>query len=202
MNKLVFATHNPGKIVEMQQLLKSLGIEIVSATDVGISEDIEEDQDTFAGNSLKKARFVAEQTGEWAIADDSGITIEALDGRPGVFTARWAGEGAPDEELVRHTLEQMQDVPEGKRQAAFHSVAALVAPDRREWVFEGIVEGEVLTEPIGEHKPRLPYDVIFRPTGYELAFSQMSDEQKNKVSHRGRSFSKLKVFLEELLRNG
>ncbi len=198
MNKLVFATHNPGKLFEMRQLLADLGVEIVSATDAGVVHEIEEDQDTFAGNALKKAHEVARRTGQWAVADDSGVCIDALDGRPGVFTARWAGEGASDAKLVAFTLEQIKHVPEGQRQASFHSIAALVAPNGREWVFEGIIEGEILTEPIGDHLPRLPYDVIFRPKGHKLAFSQMSSIEKNKLSHRGISFRKLAEFIRGL----
>jgi XTP/dITP diphosphohydrolase len=198
MNKLVFATQNPGKIEEMTQLLSGLGIEIVTAAQMGVVDDVEEDQDTFAGNALKKAREIAQLTGEWVVADDSGVCISALNGRPGVFTARWAGEGASDEELVRHTLEQLKDVPEGERAASFHSVAALVAPDGREWTFEGVVSGEILIEAVGDHLPKLPYDVIFKPEGYELPFSLMSAEEKNELSHRGISFRKLAEFIRGL----
>ena len=121
MKRLIFATHNPGKIEEMRQLVADLGMDVLSADEAGVHEDVEEDGTTFAENAFKKARFVASKTGEWAVADDSGIMIDALAGRPGVYTARWAGEGASDEELVRHTLEQLKDVEEGKRGASFHS---------------------------------------------------------------------------------
>lgn len=117
MKRLVFATHNPGKILEMRQLLSDLAIEVLSAAEAGATQDVEEDGETFEENALKKARFVASGTGEWAVADDSGVTIDALDGRPGVYTARWAGEGATDEQLVAHMLEQLKDVEEGRRGA-------------------------------------------------------------------------------------
>jgi len=208
MKRLVFATHNPGKIEEMRQLLGDLNIEVASADEAGVHDDVEEDGMTFEENALKKARFVASTTGEWAVADDSGITIDALDGRPGVYTARWAGEGASDEELVRHTLEQLKDVEEGRRGASFHSVVALVSPQNESWTFEGIVEGEVVVTPRGTPRVKLPYDVLFCPfplrstqssfegqVGHNRTFAEMSDEQKNALSHRGRAFAKLKKFL-------
>lgn len=202
MKKLVFATRNPGKIVEMRELLDGLGIAITSLAETGIDHDTVEDQDSFVGNALKKAREAAELTGEWAVADDSGICIDALSGRPGVFSARWAGENAGDRRIIRHTLEQLDGVSDDKRQASFHSVAALVAPDGREWIFEGVVSGRIMCEPVGTHKPKLPYDVLFCPDGYDRTYAQMSDKEKNGISHRGQSFSKLKAFLEDMTRNG
>ncbi|MBI4257060.1 RdgB/HAM1 family non-canonical purine NTP pyrophosphatase [Candidatus Uhrbacteria bacterium] len=196
MKRLIFATHNPGKIGEMRQLVADLGMDVLSADEAGVHEDVEEDGTTFAENALKKARFVASTTGEWAVADDSGITIDALGGRPGVYTARWAGEGASDEELVRHTLEQLKDVDEGKRGASFHSVVALVSPEGEEWTFEGIVEGTVVMSTRGTPRPKLPYDVLFCPIGHNHTFAQMPDEEKNALSHRGKAFEKLKKFLQ------
>ncbi|MBI4435133.1 RdgB/HAM1 family non-canonical purine NTP pyrophosphatase [Candidatus Uhrbacteria bacterium] len=195
MNKLIFATHNPGKIEEMRQLVVGLGVEVLSADEAGVHNDVVEDGVTFEENALKKARFVASATGEWAVADDSGIMIDALDGRPGVHTARWAGESAGDEGLIRHTLEQLKDVGEGRRGASFHSVVALVSPDGEEHTFDGVVEGKVVLEPRGTPRPRLPYDVLFCPVGHDRTFAEMSDEQKNALSHRGRAFQKLKEFL-------
>lgn len=198
MKRLIFATHNVGKIKELQQLFAGAGVEVLSAEEVGVVDDVVEDGTTFAENALKKARFVAEQTGEWAVADDSGITIDALDGRPGVSTARWAGEGASDEQLIKHTLEQLKGVEEGKRGAIFHSVAALVSPQQESWTFEGFVEGEVVVEPRGTPRSKLPYDVIFQPSGFNQTFAQMTDEEKNRLSHRGRAFEKLKAFIKSL----
>lgn len=197
MKKLIFATHNIGKIKEMQQLLADSGIDVLSAQQAGVTEDVVEDGETFTQNALKKARYVASETGEWAVADDSGITIDALDGRPGVYTARWAGEGAGDEQLVSYTLEQLKDVEESRRGASFHSVVALVSPQNEEWTFEGTVEGQVVVAPRGTNRPKLPYDLIFQPTGFDRTFAEMSDEEKNTLSHRGRAFEKLKKYLQE-----
>ncbi|MBI5793876.1 RdgB/HAM1 family non-canonical purine NTP pyrophosphatase [Candidatus Uhrbacteria bacterium] len=198
MKKLIFATHNQGKVKEMRALMADLGLEILSAEEAGVHEDPVEDGLTFAENALKKARFVAVKTGEWAVADDSGMMIDALDGRPGVHSARWAGEGAGDAGLVNHTLEQLRDVEESARGASFHSVVALVSPEGHEWTFEGVIEGHVVSTPRGTPRPKLADDVLFVPVGYDKTFAQMSDEQKNALSHRGQAFQKLKEHLAHL----
>ena len=197
--KLVFATHNSGKVKEMTALLADLDIEVLSADAAGVTEDVEEDGKTFKENSVKKARFVSQKSGEWAVADDSGVCIAALDGAPGVMTARWAGPGASDEQLVAHTLTQLTDVPEGKRQAWFESCVALVAPDGREWTFSGKVQGSIPSAPRGTGRPKLPYDVIFIPEGHDRTFAEMTDEEKNSMSHRGIAFQKLREFLKTQL---
>jgi XTP/dITP diphosphohydrolase len=193
--RLVFATHNPGKIPEMQAILAGLKLEVCSADDAGVHEDVMEDGATFAENALKKARFVSQQSGEWAVADDSGLCIQALNGEPGVFSARWAGEGASSETLVVFTLKQLENVPEGKRQAWFESCAALVAPDGREWTFGGKISGTIPLNPRGKPRPKLPYDTIFIPDGHARTFAEMSDAEKNSLSHRGEAFRKLREFL-------
>ncbi len=196
ITKVIMATHNKGKVTEINQLLAGAGVSIVSLSEAGITHDTIEDQDTFVGNALKKAREIVELTGEWAIADDSGLCIQHLDDAPGVYTARWAGEGASDDDLIRHTLEQLKDAPDLDRLAVFKAVAVLVSPDGREFVFEGEVLGEILKEPIGEYKPGLPYDAIFKPAGFSVPFTQMTDAEKNAVSHRGRAFRKLAEFIK------
>ncbi|HBO99980.1 MAG: Non-canonical purine NTP pyrophosphatase [Candidatus Uhrbacteria bacterium GW2011_GWF2_41_16] len=195
--KIIFATHNPGKIEEMRVLLADANIEVASAEEVGVLEDVVEDGETFAENALKKARFVVKQTGHWSVADDSGLCVWALGCLPGVRTARWAGEGASDEKLIEHTLETMKEIPEGKRQAWFESSVALVAPDGEEWVFTGKVSGTISTLPRGSAKIKLPYDVLFVPDGYHQTFAEMSDQEKNQLSHRGRAFTQLKTFLAQ-----
>ncbi len=197
--RLVFATHNPGKIPEMHAILAGLPLDVCSADDAGVHEDVVEDGKTFAENALKKARFVAKQSGEWAVADDSGLCINALDGKPGVYSARWAGEHATGETLVRRTLEELQNVPDGKRQAWFASCAALVAPDGREWTFGGKITGCIPLAPRGTPRPKLPYDVIFIPDGHNRTFAEMTDVEKNSLSHRGKAFSELREFLRNML---
>ncbi len=194
--KLIFATHNSGKVKEMRQLLADCEVEVASADEAGISEDVIEDGTTFAENALKKARFVAQKSGQWAVADDSGVCIWAIGCMPGIHTARWAGEGASDEQIVAYALEQLKNVPEGKRNAWFESAVALVAPDGSEQIFEGKVEGRIASEPLGTPRRKLPYDVLFIPDGYEQTFAEMPDDLKNHLSHRGRAFAKLKEFLK------
>lgn len=195
MKKIIFATHNSGKIIEMREMLSGLDFEIVSAADVGIFEEPEENGKTFEENARLKARFVANKTKEWSVADDSGVMIDALGGEPGVLTARWAGEGAGADTMVKYTLERMKDVSEGMRQATFHSVVAIVSPQGEEWIFDGEVAGEFVTIPRGTPRLKLPYDVLFQPLGHDRTFAQMSDEEKNTLSHRGQAFGKLKEFL-------
>ncbi|MEK7518973.1 MAG: RdgB/HAM1 family non-canonical purine NTP pyrophosphatase [Patescibacteria group bacterium] len=196
--QLIFATHNPGKVVEMKQILHGLPFEVMSADDAGVHEDVVEDGVTFEENALKKARFVSQRTGQWAVADDSGISIDALDGAPGVFSARWAGDDATGEQLVAYTLKELDGIPEHRRSAWFESSAALVSPDGQEWVFTGKVEGMIPMAPRGTPRERLPYDVIFIPEGHTKTFAEMTDDEKNSLSHRGEAFRQLKDFLGNL----
>jgi XTP/dITP diphosphohydrolase len=196
--RLIFATHNLGKVKEIKDILSGLNIEILSAEDVGVFEDAVEDGQTFEENAFKKAKFVVEKTDEWAVADDSGICIRALNGAPGINSARWAG----DRETVdpaEYTLSKMLDVPEKKRDAWFKSAAVLYAPDGRYWIFRGIVEGTVSKERRGIPRPRLPYDTIFMPTGHNRTFAEMSDAEKNSLSHRGLAFRQLREFVEKII---
>lgn len=196
MKRLVFATHNKGKVKEMKDILSGLDIEIMSAEEAGIFEDVVEDGETFEENSLKKAKFIAEKTGEWAVADDSGLCIEALGGAPGVYSARW-GAGA---DLAEYTLDKLKNIPAGERAAYFMSSAALCAPDGRHWFFPGRIGGVISLEPRGIDRPKLPYDVIFIPEGHEKTFAEMSDAEKNSLSHRGLAFSQLKKFIEAMIK--
>ncbi|PIV38343.1 MAG: non-canonical purine NTP pyrophosphatase, RdgB/HAM1 family [Candidatus Portnoybacteria bacterium CG02_land_8_20_14_3_00_45_8] len=195
--RLIFVTYNQGKLKEMKAILGDLDIEVVSASEAGVLEDVIEDGQTFAENALIKAKFAAERTNEWAVADDSGLSIKALNGEPGVFSARWAGEGASDEEIIKYSLARISDIPVDSRQAQFETAVALCAPDKREWVFSGFIEGEVTDKPRGAVRSKLPYDVVFIPEGFDITFAEMSDEQKNSLSHRGLAFKKLKDFIRK-----
>lgn len=198
MKRIIFATHNQGKVKEMKDILSGLPVEVLSAEEAGISEDVVEDGKTFEENALKKARFIAEKTGDWAVADDSGLCIESLGGAPGVHSARWAGD-REIANLVEYTLEKMKDIPAEKRDAYFESAAVLCAPDGRHWSFRGTVNGMIPFEARGKNRPKLPYDVIFIPEGYGKTFAEMSDGEKNSLSHRGAAFLQLKKCVEEIL---
>lgn len=190
--KLIIASQNQGKIKEIKSILKSLDIEILTARQIGITEEAIEDSITFEENSLKKARFISKKSGQWAIADDTGICIRALNNAPGVLSARWAG----DKDLAQYTLEKMKNIPKNKRQAYFETAAVLFSPDGQYWTFNGKIDGQIIQKPKGKKRPKLPYDVIFMPNGYTETFAEMADDQKNSLSHRGIAFKKLKNFLE------
>lgn len=198
MTKLIFATHNPGKVIEMKALLGGIDIKIVSMDDAGVHEDVLEDGKTFEENARRKAQFVLTRTGEWSLAEDSGLCIEALGCAPGIHSARWAGEGASEDQMIQYTLKKMENIPEEKRGAWFETALVLVAPDGRQWTFHGKVEGQIATVPRGINRPQLPYDMIFIPEGRNQTFAEMSDTEKNSLSHRGRAFVKLKEFLRTL----
>ncbi len=196
--KIIFATHNEGKVKEMRALLSDLKIDVFSAVEAGIVEEVEEDGVTLEENAFKKAKFVAVKAGEWAIADDSGLFIEALNGAPGIHSARWVGEIQKYDDLMTYTLDKLRNVPDGERKAYFQTALALCASDGRSWIFCGRDDGEIANGPRGGNiRPQLPYDQIFIPKGYIQTFAEMTDEQKNKLSHRGRAFEQFKKFVKE-----
>ena len=193
--KLIFATHNQGKLKEMRALLAGLPYEVLSAQQAGVADEVEEDGQTLEQNALKKAHSVAKQTGQWAVADDTGLFIEALNGRPGVRSARWAGESRDEQTMIDFTLRQLIGIPAKQRGAFFESVIALVSPAGKELILRGKVTGKILETPRGTIRPHLPYDCLFLPLGSELTFAEMSDEKKNSMSHRGNAFRQLKEYL-------
>ena len=195
--KIIFATQNQGKLKEIKAILKDLAIEVLSAKEAGITEEIKEDGQSLEENALKKAQAVSKKTGAWALADDTGIFIQALAGKPGIKSARWAGKKATAEKIVKFTLAKMKDVPLGQRQAYFQTVAALAAPDGKTWTFVGKIDGQITLEPKGTPRKNLPYDLIFIPQGLNKTFAEIPSEQKNLLSHRAQAFFKLKKFLEE-----
>ncbi len=187
--KIVFATHNAHKVSEVQAVLGS-EYQLVTATEAGISEEIPETQPTIEGNALQKARYVYEHTGLNCFADDTGLEVEALNGAPGVYSARYAGEHvsyADNNKLLLKNLAGCQN-----RKARFRTVIALIL-DGKEHFFEGRVEGTIATEPHGEGG--FGYDPLFIPEGSQLTFAEMSPEAKNGISHRGRAVAKLVAFL-------
>lgn len=197
MLKIIFASHNQGKVLEMRSLLKDINIEILSAEEAGFVNEVVEDGLTFADNALKKAKEVSAFCNLPAIADDSGLCVEALAGLPGIYSARWAGRNATDEMLVAKLLSEMTLVSENRRNAEFVSVVAMAWPDGREAVFEGRVKGLITMEPKGDMRAKLPYDVLFLPVGYEKTYAQMTDDEKNSISHRGEAFKKLKKYIQD-----
>lgn len=192
MNTIVLASRNQHKIEELRAVLKELGIELKSALDFPQLKEVEEDKSTLEGNALKKARYVYEETGLPALADDTGLEVDALDGRPGVYSARYAGENATYQDNVDKLLEELDDVPAKNRGARFRTVVAFVT-DTGAYTFEGICPGTILTGPRGDKG--FGYDPVFRPEGYDLTFAELDQEEKNRISHRGRAIAKFITFL-------
>ena len=188
--KLVLATRNPHKVAELRAILLPLlpGAQIVGAEAFDVPEPVE-DEVTFAGNALIKARQLAEATGLLALADDSGICVDAMGGAPGVFSARWCGRHGDDAANLELLLAQMADVPERHRGASFVCAAAMAAPDGREEVAEGIMRGSLLFAPRGENG--FGYDPIFRPEGLSISSAELTPERKEAISHRGKAFRAL-----------
>jgi XTP/dITP diphosphohydrolase len=192
---IVCATLNPGKLEEIRELLSDSGWTVESMMDRGVQEQASEEAATFEENALRKSQALTDQLNMWTVGDDSGITIQALNGEPGVRSARWAGENASDDELLAYTLKRLEGVPEAERRASFHCAAALVAPDGQEWVFQGRVDGRLISEPRGVAKSKLVYDRLFIPDGHDKTFAEMSEEEKHTYSHRAQAFRKMKELL-------
>jgi len=187
-HKLVLATRNQGKITEFRRILEELApgqIELLGVDQFPDLVDVEETGSTFEENSLLKARYTSEATGLPAIADDSGLCIDALNGDPGIFSARWAGSHGDDRANIEKVLEQLRDVPDAQRTAYFICVASLVMPDGRHTVAEGRFQGRILHKPVGQNG--FGYDPIFQPLGLSISSAEMSAEEKDLVSHRGKS---------------
>jgi len=189
MEKLVFATHNKNKLAEIRNILKNY--EVVGLRDIGCMEDIVEDADDLQGNAKIKADYVTNNYHLNCFADDTGLEVEALDGAPGVFSARYAGEGCSYHDNVVKMLAAMKG--KTNRKARFRTVIALNL-NGKQYFFEGIVNGRILEEEQGNGG--FGYDPIFQPDGYEESFAEMSMEEKNKISHRGRAVQKLVEFLQ------
>jgi XTP/dITP diphosphohydrolase len=187
-HKLLLATRNQGKIVEFRRILDAIApgaIELVGLDEFPDLHDVEETGSTFEENALLKAREMSEATGLPAIADDSGLCVDALDGDPGIFSARWAGGHGDDKANIEKVLGQLIDVPDEKRTAYFICVTALYLPDGRIHCEEGRFHGTILHSPVGENG--FGYDPIFQPEGLTISSAQMSSEEKDAMSHRGKS---------------
>ena len=190
MKQIVFATNNPHKLDEIRAIVKGR-LEVLSLADINLSGDIPETADTLAGNALQKARWVKEKTGLDCFADDTGLMVDALDGQPGVFSARYAGEHCSPADNVAKMLDEMKN--ETNRRARFVTVIALIEGNN-EITFEGRVDGEILCQPDGDGG--FGYDPIFKPDESTYSFAAMSSDEKNAISHRGRATRK---FVEYIL---
>ena len=191
VEKIVFATGNPNKLKEIKSAIKSF--EIIGLKDLKITEEIPETGDTLKKNALQKAKYVYEKTGLNCFSDDTGLEIEAINNRPGVYSAMYAGPDCIAENNMRKVLKELEEAP--NRNAQFKTVIALILKGK-EYFFEGVVKGEILKEKSG--KDGFGYDPIFRPIGYKESFAEMSIAKKNEISHRGLAVKKLVKFLAGL----
>lgn len=196
MKHLVVATRNRGKIMEINALLTGLVDRISTAADYPEFPETVEDGATFAENALKKAREAASFTGLPALADDSGLVVDALNGSPGVFSARYAGEGAGDAANNARLLEECRDIPDSDRQAAFVCVLAYVTPEGVEKLFTGRVAGRILSAARGEGG--FGYDPLFLVDGFGRSMSELELAEKNAISHRAQAFKKFRDYLETI----
>ena len=195
--EVVIATRNPGKLREIEAILSPLHLNLLSLRDFPDLPEVEEDGATFAENAGKKARAIARLTGRPSIADDSGLAVDALGGQPGVLSARYAGGNATDRERYQKLLDEMTEIPEGKRQATFVCTLAVAFPKGKMQIVEGECRGWITLAPRGKHG--FGYDPIFFVPEFDQTMAELEPEVKNRISHRARALEKLKLILPEFL---
>ena len=196
MEKIVAASSNKHKIKEIQAIMSKFGMEVISKNDAGLPDfDVEEDGDTFEANSHKKALEMMKVLGQTTIADDSGLMVDYLGGAPGVYSARFAGEPCDDDKNNQKLLKLLDGVSEKERGAKFVSVITMIFPDGETLVARGECPGRIIEVPVGENG--FGYDPIFVPDGFDKSYAQLTDEEKNSISHRAKALEKLEVLLKE-----
>ena len=197
--KLLVATRNAHKLLEIRAILHLPGLELLGIDDFGAPlPAVEEDAATMMGNAVKKARVLGAASGLWTLADDSGLEVDALDGAPGVYSARFAGDGAGDAANNRQLLQALAGATD--RRARFRCVLALVAPDGRSWTVEGVCEGTIARAPSGTQG--FGYDPLFVPQGAACSFAELPPAEKNRISHRARALAAAVQAWGRLLQEG
>ncbi len=197
MHKLVIATHNQGKLLEYRQLLADLPLEVVSLDDLGITVDVNETGQTFAENARLKAQAYAKMTGLATWADDSGLEVDALDGRPGVYSARYGGPGLSDPDRVRLLLQEMDGLPAPQRTARFRCAVAIALPDGSLHTVEDAVEGLIAGAPRGDNG--FGYDPVFLLPDRSLTMAELPPAVKNLISHRGKAARAAKLLIAQII---
>jgi XTP/dITP diphosphohydrolase len=193
MRELLIATNNKDKVKEIKDILNGLNINVLSLNDRNINIEVEEDKDTLEGNALKKAKEVFEHTGISCAADDTGLFVDALNGEPGVYSSRYAGENVTYADNRYKLLFNMSAVKTDERTAEFRTVVCYYYGEGKYEFFTGICRGTVTTEEKGERG--FGYDAIFKPDGYDKTFAELKLKEKNKISHRAKAFIKLREYL-------
>jgi XTP/dITP diphosphohydrolase len=197
--ELLIATQNRGKVRDFQQLLADIDFEVIGLADIGLDTmDVEETESTFAGNAILKAKAYAAASGKLSLADDSGLVVDALDGAPGVYSARYGKPEFDDAGRRAYLLENLKDVPDAKRTARFKCVIAIHDPRTdMTYTVEGTCEGTILHEERdGGHG--FGYDALFQPKGYSQTFAELVPDVKNRISHRGQATAKLPDVLKQI----
>ena len=187
MNRLIIATRNRGKVAEIAGLIEKLGYSVTSLIDAPQVPDIVEDADTFEGNAIKKAVETSRICGCPALADDSGLEVDALGKRPGIHSARYGGDGLNDEQRYLLLLREMRDIPQGERTARFRCAMAYVEPQGDPLLFHGTFEGKIGFAPVGDHG--FGYDPVFIPDGYDITLAEIPPDEKKKISHRAKTLA-------------
>ncbi|MEK4166944.1 XTP/dITP diphosphatase [Anoxybacillus sp. FSL W8-0104] len=196
MKRMIIATKNKGKIAEFQQLFAKKGVEIRSLLDYDDVPDVEETGKTFAENAILKATTIANMFHEPVIADDSGLIVDALNGEPGVYSARYAGEGKNDQANIEKVLTKLQGVPFEQRTARFHCTLAVAKPNGDVTTVDGVCEGYITEEPVGENG--FGYDPIFFVPEKQRTMAQLTKEEKNEISHRAKALQHLLHIWDKL----
>ncbi len=196
IKEIVLATKNTDKIREIKEVFKELDIKILTFNDFPEIPEVEEKGKTLKENALIKANFWANFTGKWALSDDTGLEVDFLGGKPGVFSSRFAGKNSTYEENWKKLLKIMEGVPKEKRKARFRCVIAIVSPENKEYTVEGITEGYITSEPRGENG--FGYDPVFYVPSKKKTFAEMSIKEKEKISHRGKALRNARKIIEEL----
>jgi XTP/dITP diphosphohydrolase len=200
MKKIFIASSNLGKINEFTDMLNEYGLEIITPEDLKIKVDVEETGSTFLENALIKGKWAAEKTGLISIADDSGLEVDALGGRPGVYSSRYGGTGNNYDEKMKILLDELKNIPDDKRTARFKSAIVVVFPSGETIVEEGICEGKIAKEPKGNKG--FGYDPIFYLNEYGKTFGELDGNIKNKISHRAKALIKIQLKLEKRFLKG
>jgi len=197
MRELLIATHNPGKIREYQTLLDDLPLAITSLRALGILHDVEETGQSFVENAVLKAQTYARLSGLWTWADDSGLAVDALNGQPGIYSARYAGEGATDRDRYQKLLAELRPIAQRPWKAYFHCAVAIATPAGDCWTVEASIAGEIIEHPRGEHG--FGYDPVFWMAELGVTMAELTPDVKNRISHRGQAAAQAKAWLRTQL---
>ncbi|MGG1105659.1 XTP/dITP diphosphatase [Bacillus subtilis] len=194
MKEAIIATHNPGKVKEFKEILEPRGYDVKSLAEIGFTEEIEETGHTFEENAILKAEAVVKAVNKMVIADDSGLSIDNLGGRPGVYSARYAGEQKDDQANIEKVLSELKGIEKEQRTARFRCALAVSIPGEETKTVEGHVEGYIAEEPRGEYG--FGYDPIFIVKDKDKTMAELTSDEKNKISHRADALKKLSKLLE------